>query len=81
MDISLNIDSLMAPCMLYTVMCLAFDEEKLSGVCGSPNRSLEVFAVSQEEVCEAVIIFSRLTLLFPCGVMYRVCLRRGTVWS
>ena len=30
-------------------MCLAFDEERLSGVCGSPSKSLEVFTLSEEK--------------------------------
>ena len=31
-------------------MCLAFDTERLSGVCGSPTNSLEAFTLSGENV-------------------------------
>lgn len=33
-----------------TVMCLALDDGRLSGVCGSPANSLEVFSLSREKV-------------------------------
>ena len=69
----------MATCS--TVMCLACDEEKLSGVCGSPTNSLEVFALSREEVCKAVNLKASTISPSYVVILYRVCLRKDTVWS
>ena len=37
-------------------MCIAFDEERLSGVCGSPTNSLEVFSLSEQQVTALAIV-------------------------
>ena len=44
------------------VMCVAMDDERVSGVCGSPNNSLETFSLSVTEVATHTVYYT--TLIF-----------------
>ena len=34
----------------FAVMCMDFDAQRMSGVCGSPLKTLEVFSLSLDQV-------------------------------